>query len=160
MCFLFCFVFRVLYAPPFSTSPYTYKYKIATRVNFRVCNHGNFTLHKKWSFPLRISSVNVIKSDLVTFTEEILNGKLRFLCSVKVGFSLMLNSRFRGHAIELIYLHCVKSVHIWSFSGSYFPTFGLNTDQKNSEYGHFYAVLYVYLYTYIHIYIYYILTYI
>ena len=36
------------------------------------------TLHKKWSFPLRISSVNVTKSagNLVTFTEEILNGKL------------------------------------------------------------------------------------
>ena len=45
------------------------------------------TLHKKWSFPLRISSVNVTKSaqktaDLVTFTGEILNGKLHFLCSV------------------------------------------------------------------------------
>ena len=33
--------------------------------------------------------------------------------------------------------HCVKSIHIWSFSGPYFPAFGLNTDQKNSEYGHF-----------------------
>ena len=36
-----------------------------------------------WSFP----SVNVTKSavsaDLVTFTEEILNGKLHFLCSVR-----------------------------------------------------------------------------
>ena len=39
------------------------------------------------SFPLRIFSVNVIKSaenlDLDIFTEEILNGKLQFLCSVK-----------------------------------------------------------------------------
>ena len=50
--------------------------------------------------------------------------------------------------------HCVKNVRIWSFSGSYFPTFWLdterygvslriqsewreNTDQKNSEYEHF-----------------------
>ena len=33
--------------------------------------------------------------------------------------------------------HCVKSVHIWSFFGSYFPAFGLNTVQKNSECGHF-----------------------
>ena len=33
--------------------------------------------------------------------------------------------------------HCVKSVHIGSFSGPYFPAFELNTDQKNSEYGHF-----------------------
>ena len=42
------------------------------------------TLLKKCSVLLRISSVNVTKSavDLVTFTEEILNGKLHLLCSV------------------------------------------------------------------------------
>ena len=46
------------------------------------------------------------------------------------------------------YLHCVKSVCIWSFSGPYFPTFRQNSispysvrmrenaDQKNSEYEH------------------------
>ena len=43
-------------------------------------------LHKKWSFPLRISPVNMTKSTgncgLVTFTEEILDRKLHFLCSV------------------------------------------------------------------------------
>ena len=33
------------------------------------------TLHKKRSFPLRISLVNET-GDLVTFTEKILNGKL------------------------------------------------------------------------------------
>ena len=37
------------------------------------------SLHKKWSFSLKISSVNVTKSaetaDLATFTEEILNGE-------------------------------------------------------------------------------------
>ena len=33
-------------------------------------------LHKKWHFPLRKFS-----ADLVTFTEEILNGKIHFLCS-------------------------------------------------------------------------------
>ena len=32
---------------------------------------------------------------------------------------------------------CVKSVHIRSYSGPPFPAFGLNTDQNNSEYGHF-----------------------
>ena len=40
---------------------------------------------KKQNFPLRISSVNVAKphltEDLVTFTEEILNGKVHFLCN-------------------------------------------------------------------------------
>ena len=34
-------------------------------------------------------------------------------------------------------IHCVKRVRIRSFSGPYFPAFGPNTDQKNSEYGHF-----------------------
>ena len=40
---------------------------------------------KKQNFPLRISSANVAKphltEDLVTFTEEILNGKVHFLCN-------------------------------------------------------------------------------
>ena len=35
-------------------------------------------LYKEWSFMLRISSVN---ADLVTFTKEIYNGKLHFLCN-------------------------------------------------------------------------------
>ena len=43
------------------------------------------SLHKKSSFPLRISSVNVTKPqfpvDLVAFTQENFNGKFHFLCS-------------------------------------------------------------------------------
>ena len=43
------------------------------------------SLDKKWSFPLKISSVNVAKSAgnsrFVTFTKETFNGKLHFLCS-------------------------------------------------------------------------------
>ena len=35
--------------------------------------------------------------------------------------------------------HCVKSVRIRSYSGPHFPAFGLNTDQNNSEYGHFFT---------------------
>ena len=31
----------------------------------------------------------------------------------------------------------MKNVCIQSYSGPYFPVFGLNTDQNNSEYGHF-----------------------
>ena len=45
-------------------------------------------LHKKWSFSLKISSVNVTKSAVscsFTFTEEILDGKLHFLCSAGVS---------------------------------------------------------------------------
>ena len=34
-------------------------------------------------------------------------------------------------------VHFVKCVRIWSYSGPYFPAFGLNMDQNNSEYGHF-----------------------
>ena len=45
-----------------------------------------FTLHKKWSFLLRISPVNWpnphFSADLITFTDEILNGKLHFSRSV------------------------------------------------------------------------------
>ena len=37
-------------------------------------------LHKNWSFLLWISSVNMNKS-AGNFPEEILNGKLHFLCS-------------------------------------------------------------------------------
>ena len=33
--------------------------------------------------------------------------------------------------------HCMKSIRVRSFSGQYFPAFGLNMDQKNSEYEHF-----------------------
>ena len=33
-------------------------------------------------------------------------------------------------------IHSVKSVHISSYSGTYFPAFGLNTDQNNSIYAH------------------------
>ena len=54
--------------------------------------HLVMSLHKKWSVPLRISSLNMTKSnpqcsaDLVTFTEEILNEKLHF-CAVKTTHS-------------------------------------------------------------------------
>ena len=61
---------------------------------FLIALIGNLALHKKWSFPLRISSVNVTKSaatksfpgDFNTFTGEIFNGKLYFLCSVSEIF--------------------------------------------------------------------------
>ena len=49
------------------------------------CHDDKSTLHKKQCFPLRISSVNVTKSagncGFGHITEEILNGKLRLLCS-------------------------------------------------------------------------------
>ena len=39
--------------------------------------------------------------------------------------------------LSVYYNHYVKSVCIPSFSGPYFSAYGLNTDQQNSEYGHF-----------------------
>ena len=54
------------------------------------CKHGYYNkivaLHKKWSFPLKISSVNVTQSagncGFGHIIEEILNGRLHSLCSV------------------------------------------------------------------------------
>ena len=40
----------------------------------------------------------------------------------------------RSHKIDY---HWVKSVRIRSYSGPYFPAFGLSTDQNNSESGRF-----------------------
>ena len=72
--------------------------------------------------------------------------------------SLKFIAAFRLTDKEACLLHCVKSVRIRSYSGPYFPTFGLNTerygvslrsispysvqmlenaDQNNSEYKHF-----------------------
>ena len=50
-----------------------------------------WSLYKKWCFQLKISSVNVIKihSFLVTFTEEMLNGKLHF-CALGVLVEIFL----------------------------------------------------------------------
>ena len=42
-----------------------------------------------------------------------------------------------GRKFSFPYLDCTKSARIPSYSGPYFPAFGLNTDQNNSEYGHF-----------------------
>ena len=50
----------------------------------------------------------------------------------KLGFSL---KHLASLPIETFQLHFVKSVRIWSYSGPFFPAFGLNTDQNNS--GHF-----------------------
>ena len=38
---------------------------------------------------------------------------------------------------ELQQSHYVEDVQIWSFSGPYSVRMWENTDQKNSEYGHF-----------------------
>ena len=47
------------------------------------------------------------------------------------------NINFSKVSSKVTRTHYVKSVRIRSFPGWYFPTFGLNTDQKNFEYEHF-----------------------
>ena len=46
-----------------------------------------------------------------------------------------------SHLINYFMVNCKTTLHekcpYSEFSGRYFPAFGLNTDQKNSEYGHF-----------------------
>ena len=71
------------------------------------CNDKRITLHKNWSFPLRILPVNVTKSPancgLVTFTGDILNGKLNFLCSVSD------NNRNNERSIRCCKMNCAKN---------------------------------------------------
>ena len=38
---------------------------------------------------------------------------------------------------DILPVHCVKSFRNRSYSGPYFPAFGLNTEQNNCEYGQF-----------------------
>ena len=56
---------------------------------------------KKWSFPWRISSVNVTRSaGNFTFTEENLNRKLYFLCSIYSEISA--GQKFYAAHLELL----------------------------------------------------------
>ena len=68
-------------------------------------------LDKKWSFPLRISLVNVpnphFAADLVLFTEEILNGKLHFLCGEVSWCEFLVHKVFKeGIISETKILNC------------------------------------------------------
>ena len=53
----------------------------------------------------------------------------------QVSMKIAMNANF--HSKEPFIKRYVKSVSIRSYSGPYFPAFGQNTDQNNSEYGHF-----------------------
>ena len=69
------------------------------------CPYGLWrgTPHQKWSLPLKISSVNETKSAVSCgfgHTEQILNGKLHFLCS---GIYLV-GSKFRALWFYSIFL--------------------------------------------------------
>ena len=71
------------------------------------------SLHKKWSLLSIISSVNVTleTADLVTFAEEILNRKFRFLCSdYQMPLSKMMQVRVQN-LCWLVALSKITLVH-------------------------------------------------
>ena len=54
--------------------------------------------------------------------------KNKFLLSANIiGASLL--EPFKRSFIYMMNKHCVTSVHIWSYSGPYFPTLGLETER-------------------------------
>ena len=60
------------------------------------------------------------------------------MITIKFG---MTSGQTHGHKwlqpLSLLTEHYIKSVRIRSYSGPYFPAFGLKADQNNSEDGHF-----------------------
>ena len=70
---------------------------------------------------------------MMLFTFEAFSLSLSDLQTIKTLFV----SVFQVIPKLRIPIHCGKSVRIRSYSGPYFPAFGLNMDQNNSEYGHF-----------------------
>ena len=99
---------------------------------------------KKQSFPLRISE------ELVTFTEEILNGKLHFLCSESFWGTRQYLQNRKICSLSTLRKKCPYSELFWSvFFGTrteygeiwsislYLVRMRENTDQNNSKYAHF-----------------------
>ena len=52
---------------------------------------------------------------------------------LSIGYSLTFSIFQSKKLIEIWINHSVKSVQIWSFSGPYFPVFGLNTEKCGPE---------------------------
>ena len=69
--------------------------------------------------------------DYVTFTEEILNGKLQFF------YSVFFFRRDYTTWSSSLSINCVKSVFIRSYPGRHSVRMQENADQNNSEYGLF-----------------------
>ena len=73
-------------------------------------------MYIKWSFPLRISSVNVV-AFLVAFTEETINAKLYFLCSVIKNVWSHIRRNYRGWLISFFREKIKKDV--WNSNYTY-----------------------------------------
>ena len=99
------------------------------KIWFWVAAGENLSLHEKWSFPLRVSSVNVTKSIVSCGFGHI------YWSNQKYPYSNTAKSRgtFSNSSVRNLCksrkIHCVKRVLIRTFSSPYFPAFGLNTER-------------------------------
>ena len=82
------------------------------------------TMHKKWNFSLSIPSINVTKSAVSTFTEEILNGKL--FCTVVTGLwippRLWRWQELTLYLIKICTIYCIVSQLTFTCSKSTIET--------------------------------------
>ena len=64
-------------------------------------------------------------------------SQISYFISVILYFILLLHKSWGYQQTQKIPSHCVQSVRIQSYSGLYSVRIPENTDQNNSEYGHF-----------------------
>ena len=111
----------------------------------RIANFANFTgKYLRWSLCLKKSYFEghlqngclTLWNHFVSAKFQIKNSLFRpatFVKFLRIFFSQHTSRGCFYRLLEHINNHCVKSVHILSYSGPYFPAFGLNVDQNNSE---------------------------
>ena len=107
--------------------------------NLRPAKFSTFKVHcpKKWNFPLRISSVNWSNpqetGDLVTFTEEVLNGKYNQIQS-------SLNEILHCDWFQLCHMKCLY----WKMSVLSMISFGMKfyswKDNKDLSFSSYYCI--------------------
>ena len=109
----------------------------------RTANFANFTgKYLRWSLCLKKTILKDICKRLLNTLKsfrfrslQIKNSLFRpatFAKFLRIFFSQNTSRGCFYRLLEHIDNHCVKSVHILSYSGTYFPAFGLNVDQNNS----------------------------
>ena len=113
--------------------------KLYLSKNFHTRKIGEITVfYKVLSITKKRLEVCILSRNMRNFS-QILLATFSFLILVKqikffpIKSSDDANKIICNFYIHIDTLHYVKSVRIRSFSGSYFPAFGLNTDQKNYE---------------------------
>ena len=101
-----------------------YKFIYALGMNFKNCIF--FYPPTSHKFIVLILSPHVQTS--------VKEGEKKAFGAEEISTTVLVKTKVR---INWIAVHWVKSTQIWSYSCLYFPAFGLNTGQNNSEYGHF-----------------------